>query len=194
MNTQKLFELADAAKNCGEYVLANQIFAVLAHAAITGAPGENDVFIGYEQDPSRDDIVENLADPNWAGYYDLPFVFDNNNNYLCIPLPLVSRHFCNHIVWRCVAWCDREQCDHSRNHWRLGNHAQAAKRDLWRRFAELADAHTVAAAVRVILAPPEIEEAAPVVMDEQMQWLGPATLAKLNMAMPEFEEFEEELA
>lgn len=36
--------------------------------------------------------------PDGAGYYDLPFVFDNNNNYLCIPLPLVSRHFCNHLV------------------------------------------------------------------------------------------------
>lgn len=189
MNKQ-LFDLAHAAKQCGEYQLANQIFAVLAHRAITGKAGEHGLYIGYEQDPCRDDIVENLSDPDGAGYYDLPFVFTADNDYLCIPLPLVSRHFINHIVWRCAIWCDRDEDGHHRNHWRLSHDTkrqESAQRDLWRRFANLVPDEVVTQAVRVMLAPPEIEESEPVTHDDlanMEQLLGPATLAKLKLTAP----------
>lgn len=192
---KRLFDLAHAAKQCGEYQLANQIFAVLAYTAISGNVGEYGVYIGYEQDPGRDDIIESLSDPDGAGYYDLPFLFSTANDYTCIPLPLVSRHFMNHIVWRCAVWCDRDEDGHIRNHWRLSHDAkrqEAAQRDLWRRFSELVPDEMIALAVRAILAPPEIEEAEPVTAEEveMADLLGPATLAKLRAPIEaELEEY-----
>jgi hypothetical protein len=197
MDTKNLFQLADAAKNCGDYELANQIFACLAFQAITGDPGANNVWIGYEQDPSREDIVENLADPDCAGYYDLPFLFDGDGNYVCIPLPLVSRHFCNHVVWRCQAWSDREQGDHSRKHWRLSHsddNRQTASRDLWRRFRIECAPQYIQIATNIILRQFTEEPIAEPVTGEELRYLGPETLAKLKDPILEFEEYEEEFA
>lgn len=202
MSTKALFSLAHAAKQCGEYEVANQIFAVLAHRAITGNVGDSGVYIGYEQDQSREDIISNLSDPDGAGYYDLPYLFSTADDYLCIPLPLVSRHFRNHIVWRSCLWSDREDGGHNRNHWRLGHnvyHRIAMRRDLRRRLLELVSQPEIDTACRVILREPEapapfFPEQEPVTDDDlasMEQWLGPATLAKLNMAVVELEEYEE---
>lgn len=142
-----------------------------------------DIYIGYEQEPEREDILENLGDPDWAGYYDLPFVYDDTGNYLCIPLPLVSRHFRNHIIWSCSKWQDREAEGHDRNHWRLSHsdeRQQVAQRELRRRFEYLVDESYRNMAIGTILREVEpAEEQRPVEVLEP-QWLGPQTLAKLN--------------
>ena len=157
MNTNTLFRLADAAKNCGDYELANEIFAVLAQACLENIA---DIKIGYEQNQDESDIVKNLNAPDGAGYMDLPFLFDREN-YLCIPLPLVSRYFRNHIVWQCAEWNYRERASHNRRHWRLqhdGERNAAARRDLRRRFYNEAAPTKVAQCVGVILKEDEDEE------------------------------------
>ena len=194
MNTNQLFTLASSAKNCGDYLLANEIFAVLAHMSISRTA---DVYIGYEQNPGCDDIVENLFDKDGAGYYDLPFLFDSDGNYLCIPLPLVSRHFCNHIVWNCIKWQDREEDSHNRNHWRLGHKPQnagAAHRDLRRRFHEIVDESYRDMAIDAILQRIENDiDLHPPTFELAEQYLGPATLSKLTSPILPYDEYELEL-
>ena len=110
MNIKNLFTLADSAKQIREYELANTIFALLAHHAITN-PQSGIKFV-YEL--SGDDIIENLANPHTSGYHDLPAVTYGNDCYLCIPIPLVNREFMNQFI--CSNPMVIERSYHDRNY------------------------------------------------------------------------------
>lgn len=174
MSINTLFRIGDAAKNCGMYDIANAAFAVIAYQAISaqrfGSHAEKSdasrVHFLYESD--GDDIIGSLADPDGMGYYDLPalsfYVYgptlmggQRESHYLCIPLPLVSRWFTNHMI-RLITkdtpngtcWIDRRP--HSRSFWRMSyERQQAARRDLWRRLVEEAGEEMLCYARNLVL-------------------------------------------
>lgn len=96
---QELFDLANEAKSVGHYEIANKVFCILAYMKLNG---ESSLRFVYEWIGERwGDLIEHLANPHDdcnGGYYDLPAVADSNGNYLCIPLPLLSREFMNKFV------------------------------------------------------------------------------------------------
>jgi hypothetical protein len=172
MNINTIFRIADAAKNIRDYKIANAAFAVIAACAVNAKKygsqvGDCDasrVAFLYEYD--HDDIIGALADPDGAGYYDLPALSfygptlmggETESHYLCIPLPLVSRWFTNHMI-RLITkdtpnetcWIDRRP--HSRSFWRMSyERQQAARRDLWRRLVEEAGEEMLCYARNLVL-------------------------------------------
>ncbi len=179
MSINKLFRVADAAKDCGMYDIANAAFAVIAYQAIAaqrfGSHAETSdasrVAFLYECD--GDDLIGALTDPDGIGYYDLPALSfhgptlmggASEAHYLCIPLPLVSRFFINNMV-RLIrkddtyGTCWVERRSHERRHWRLSNERwEAARRDLWRRLlAEVGEDFVQMAAGAILYIEPEPE-------------------------------------
>ena len=179
MSINTLFRIADAAKNCGMYDIANAAFAVLAYQAIAaqrfGSHAETSdasrVAFLYECD--GDDIIGSLADPDGAGYYDLPALSFHGEtllggaseaHYLCVPLPLVSRFFINNMV-RLIrkddtyGTCWIERRTHERRHWRLSpERCEAARRDLWRRLiAEVGEDFVQMAAGAILYSEPDAQ-------------------------------------
>ena len=219
MNINNLFIIADAAKKIQDYSIANAVFAVIAKAAIdnqafgsTHSPDVEASKIHFQFETEGDDLIESLAYPNTVGYYDLPRLMkygepmvDINGKLdmytLCIPLPLVSRYFCNMMVSLMdretynmePAIIEREQ--HDRQYWRLSHDPQrveACRRDLWRRLLVEASQEQIDEAKNLILFQhvAELPEYEPEPVEEQWRWLNPATLAKLKTA-EEFEVLEE---
>jgi len=86
------------------YEIANQIFAVLAIAALAGNSG-----LHFEYEQADNDLIGSLANPDTDGYYDLPAVADDNGNYLCIPLPLVNTSFMNDFVKKGAIYQERQE-------------------------------------------------------------------------------------
>ena len=154
-----------------------------------------------------DDLIESLAYPNSAGYYDLPRMVKwgdklmgtngaLESHILCIPLPLVNRYFCNMLVrlmskeTHSMGGGILERPTHERQYWRLGHdteRVEACRRDLWRRFHEEVSQDEIDAACHLILArlAPEYEEFQPVPAEDV--YIGPATLAKLKANVEDFE-------
>lgn len=217
MNVNNLFVIADAAKHIQAYDIANSIFAVLAKIAIdnksygsTIEPDAEAKRINFQIEMEGDDLIESLSDQDGAGYYDLPRLVKwgeklmgtngrLESHALCIPLPLVSRYFCNMIV-RLMnrethnmggGILDRPQ--HQRQYWRLGHDSEktnACYRDLWRRFREEVSQENINLACSLILRQQE-NQVAPVFSnedEEMIQHLGPSTLKLL------VEDVEEEMA
>jgi len=151
MNFDNLFTIADAAKRVGDYEVANWCFAVMALEAITAAEHAEDpkVFFVYEYDD--EDIVTALADPHGAGRYDLiAMVGMGEDDYLCIPMPLVSKWFINRLLIDGVYMVPRNE--YHRKYWRLTEERRAmASRDLRRRLAQEVDEETLERAVRLVL-------------------------------------------
>lgn len=179
MSINTLFRIADAAKNCGMYDIANAAFAVIAYQAISaqrfGSQWEESdahrVHFLYESD--GDDLIGSLADPEGIGYYDLPAVSFHGPplmggaleaHYLCIPLPLVNRFFTNNMI-RLVrkddtyGTCWVERRSHERRHWRLSRErCEAARRDLWRRLvAEVGEDFVQMAAGAILYSEPDAQ-------------------------------------
>ena len=157
MNINNLFRIAEAAKNVGDYGIANACFAVIASQAIIAQKFGSRVSdcdaarVAFLYESDDDDIIGALADPDGAGYYDLPALSyygttlmggETESHYLCIPLPLVSRWFTNHMVKLMgretpngTVWVDRRE--HRRSFWRMSwERREAARRDLSRRLVE----------------------------------------------------------
>lgn len=211
MNINKLFQIADAAKHIQAYDIANTVFAVLAQHAInnksygcTTSPDPEAQKVHFQIEMEGDDLIESLSDPNGAGYYDLPRLVKwgdklmgtngaLESHILCIPLPLVSRWFTNHMVrlmdkeTHNIGGGILERQIHERQYWRLGHdegRIEACRRDLWRRLHDEVSASFVEDACALILAPDEPEE-------EEQIFLGPETLAKLKTSVENFESIEE---
>ena len=224
MKINKLFAIADAAKHIQAYDIANAIFAVIAKAAIDNKsfgsciePNAEAKKVHLQIEMEGDDLIESLSDPNGTGYYDLPRLVkwgepllgtnrSLESHVLCIPLPLVSRYFCNMLVrlmnkeTHNMGGGILDRPAHERKYWRLGHDAErveACRRDLRRRLLEEVSVSYIEGACALILAQPKTERedhAAPVI-DEEPQYLGPATLAKLREIMPnedysDYEEYE----
>lgn len=100
-NISALFQIADDAKKARRYDIANKCFAALSVAAISKESG-----LRFVYEMGRDNLIEALASPHGYGYYDLPAVTDGYN-YLCIPLPLVSRSFMNSFVMTGADYVER---------------------------------------------------------------------------------------
>lgn len=213
MNINTLFRIADAAKHIQAYDIANAIFAVIAAEAIkskafggVAEPNPEAVRVHFQIEMEGDDLIESLAYPNTVGYYDLPRLTKYGERQmggpyeafaLCIPLPLVSRYFCNMLV----RLMDRESHNmgggildrppHERKYWRLSaEKTEACRRDLWRRLYEEVAPEEVESSKLLILAQsePEYEEySAPIASEDEAQWLGPATIARLKAAAEDFE-------
>lgn len=161
MNINNLFTIADAAKMIQAYDIANSIFAVIAEAAITNQafchtrkPDDEATHINFQIETEDDDLIEILSDPNNAGYFALPRLVKwgkpligtsqmLESHVLCIPLPLVSRYYCNMMVRLMKketynmgsAIIDRDK--HCRHFWRLkhdNERKEACRRDLLRRL------------------------------------------------------------
>jgi hypothetical protein len=159
MNVEKLFRLADEAKDAYNYRFANKVFAVLAFEAIMaqkyGKPSAGDdihrIRFFYETD--ADDVIEAMCSPYGTGYYDLPalsFSGEGGNYYLCIPLPLVSRWFLIHMLWLRPHIISRGS--HDRRHLFLSDEErERVYCELERQFAEEVTADVLHAAVRSVL-------------------------------------------
>lgn len=217
MNINKLFQIADAAKHIQAYDIANAIFAVLANEAINNQtfgsciePNAEAKKIHFQIEMEGDDLIESLAYPNSAGYYDLPRLVKwgdklmgtngaLESHVLCIPIPLVSRYFCNMLV----RLMDRETHNmgggilerpaHDRQYWRLGHDTEkveACRRDLTRRMYDEVSQEEIELACRLILATPAEPEYQPEPIEEV--YLGPATLARLKANVEDFESLEVE--
>jgi len=219
MNINKLFQIADAAKHIQAYDIANTVFAAIAQHAINNQafgsciePDAEAQKINFQIEMEGDDLIESLSDPNGAGYYDLPrltkwgdkLMGTNGaleSHVLCIPLPLVSRYFCNMLVrlmdkeTHNMGGGMLERTTHERKYWRLGHDTEkveACRRDLHRRLLGEVNQDEIDYACRLILAKaePEYEEFRPEPAEEV--WLGPATLAKLKASVEDFEALETE--
>ena len=212
MNINKLFQIADAAKHIQAYDIANAIFAVLAKEAINSKafgsciePNAEAKKIHFQIEMEGNDLIESLAYPNSAGYYDLPRLVKwgdklmgtngaLESHVLCIPLPLVSRYFCNMLVrlmnkeTHNMGGGILDRPTHERQYWRLGHDTkkvESCRRDLWRRLHEEVSQDEIDAACRLILAH---EEYQPVTAEDI--YLEPATLAKLKANVEDFESIE----
>lgn len=197
MNIENLFIIANAAKNIQAYDIANQAFAVIAHQAITNQgygmtidPNEQSYKVAFLYESDSDDLIGSLSDQDGAGYYDLPKLTMHGRRcsyQLCIPLPLVSRWYCNWML-RLIARDYHnstsyvERGEHDRNFWRLGHNqekADACYRDLWRRFRAEVDQEQIDLACSLVLRQREVVEEYAPVTNEEVRYLGPDTLAKL---------------
>lgn len=185
MNINKLFTIANAAKNIAAYDIANDIFAVIASEAIKNQafsmsryPNKEAKKVSFQIETEGDDLIESLSDPDGYGYYDLPRLVkwgeplmgtagQLESHVLCIPLPLVSRYFCNMLVRLMHRETHNigpgivERNDHSRSPWRLGHDAEkrdACYRDLYRRFLEEVSQEEIGIAKRKILRHTEPEK------------------------------------
>lgn len=214
MNINKLFDIADAAKMIQAYDIANTVFAVIANEAIAnqafGVKTEPDAEaqrINFQIETEDDDLIEILCDQDGAGYYALPRMTKYGRrllggrtevHVLCIPLPLVSRFYCNmfvRLMYRETynmgpAILDRGE--HSRGFWRLNaERTEACRRDLMRRLLEEVSVEEIELARFKILR--EDRQYQPVQdYDEEPQYLGPATLAKLTANVDDFVAYDDE--
>jgi hypothetical protein len=165
MKLGKLFKIADAAKNIGDYETADRCFAVIAFCAVMAqkhniilADEAQDVRFVYEYDETDDDwslidtdddwsLNDSLFDPSGIGYYDLVAVAlqgqkllggEKEELYLCIPLPLLSRWFLNRLAEQGEEKLKLiPRRGHRRRRWRLTRERrEAASRELRRRLQE----------------------------------------------------------
>lgn len=214
MDINKLFQIADAAKHIQDYSIANAIFAVIAKAAIdsqsfgsTCEPNKEAAKIHFQLETEGDDLIESLSDPDGYGYYDLPRLMKWGEkmmgtpgaleaHVLCIPLPLVSRYFCNMFVRLMPRETHNmgggiiERSQHERKFWRLSHNPQRV--EAWRRFLEEVSQDEIDTAKALILRQhePEMPEYEPEPVEEQ--WPGQATLAKLKANITDFDTLEVE--
>lgn len=122
---QELFDLANDAKSVEMYEVANKVFCILANMKLNG---ESSLRFVYEWIGERwGDLIEHLANPHddcSGGYYDLPAVADESGNYLCIPLPLLSREFMNRFIMSQPEFTD--QAEHDRKYVEMEEAGKAA--------------------------------------------------------------------
>lgn len=93
-----LFELADDAKNVGDYGTANNIFTYLFHLCVINRM--EGLFLDYEYDEERDqgkpDLESWMSDEStqeciqYEQYHALPVIKSERGGYLCIPAPMLS--------------------------------------------------------------------------------------------------------
>ena len=177
-NINKLFALAENAKNIQDYKTANEIFAVLAIGALDDGSG---LHFQYEQ--ANDNLIRSLSDPDGDGYYDLPAVADANGNYPCIPLPLVSESFMDDFIKKGAIFQERQE--HNREYSDLeGAELESLGLSIRQQFESLMDAEILERSVAVVLRCTESDDNTADEEDE-IQYLGPSTLANLNVVDPE---------
>jgi hypothetical protein len=212
MNINNLFDIADAAKMVQAYDIANTIFAVIANEAVdnqafgsTVTPDTEARQINFQIETEDDDLIEILSDQDGAGYYALPRLTKYGRrllggrtevHVLCIPLPLVSRFYCNmfvrlmHRETNMMGPAILERGEHSRGFWRLNaERTEACRRDLMRRLLDEVSLEEIELArFKILREEPRYQQVTD--YDEEPQYLGPATLAKLTANVDDFESYE----
>lgn len=178
-NINKLFDTAEKAKSIQDYEVANRIFAVLATVALAENSG-----LHFEYEQANGGLIQSLANPDTDGYYDLPAVADANGNYLCIPLPLVSQSFMDDFIKKGAIYQERQE--HNREYSDLeGAELESLGLSIRQQFESLMDAEILERSVAVVLRCTESDDNTADEEDEMIQYLGPSTLANLNVVDPE---------
>lgn len=154
---EKIFAIADAAKDVGEYELANDCFAVISDSVLSPEWRESGIFTRFYYEYSEDDIVVSLYSPMREGYYDLIAV-RVERDYLCIPYPLLSAEFVNKVLREnLISFIPR--LEHRRERLLLSDEQRnEAIADLRRRLAEEVDEETIIQCRKILFVEEVVED------------------------------------